>query len=127
MTKRVASFRRARGRAAHASGLRAESLAAALLRLKLYRIVGRRVRTRVGEIDLIARRGRMLVFVEVKARGLYETAAESLQQRQRARLQRAAELFMATRPAFAGFDMRFDVVLVTPRRLPSHLADAWRP
>lgn len=127
MTKRVSSVRTARGRAAHASGLRAESLAALLLGLKLYRIVGRRVKTRVGEIDLIVRRGRMLVFVEVKARGNYEAAADALRRRQRARLLRAAELFVVTRPEFSDFDLRFDVVLVTPRRFPAHLADAWRP
>lgn len=127
MTKRVAPFRRARGRAAHAAGLRAETLAAWLLRLKLYRIVGRRVKTRLGEIDLIAQRGRTLVFVEVKARGDARTAAESLTLHQRGRLARAASLFAAMRPEFADFDMRFDVVLMTPRRPPIHLRDAWQP
>ena len=126
MTKRVAPFRRARGRAAHAAGLRAEALAAWLLRLKFYRIVGRRVKTRLGEIDLIAQRGRTLVFVEVKARGDTFAAAEALSLHQRGRLTRAAVLFAATRPEFAGFDMRFDVVLMTPRRLPIHLRDAWQ-
>jgi putative endonuclease len=126
MTKRVLPVRTARGRAAHASGLRAENLAAALLRCKLYRIVGRRVKTRLGEIDLIARRGKTLVFIEVKSRGDYAMAAESLQLHQRGRLARAAQLFAASRPEFAGFDMRFDVVLVTPRRLPHHLVDAWQ-
>lgn len=127
MTKGPQSARAARGRAAHASGLRAESIAALLLRLKLYRIVGRRVKTRLGEIDLIARRGRTLVFVEVKARGDFTLAAEALQSRQQTRLARAAELFVAGRPEYAHFDMRFDVVLVTPRRMPHHLRDAWHP
>jgi putative endonuclease len=127
MTKRIAPLRAARGRAAHASGLRAESLAALLLRLKLYRVVGRRVKTRLGEIDMIVRRGKTLVFVEVKSRGDYGMAAESLDLRQRGRLARAAEAFAATRAEFAGFDMRFDVVLVMPRRWPVHLRDAWQP
>lgn len=127
MTKPIAPFRRARGRAAHAAGLRAEALAAWLLRLKLYRIVGRRVKTRLGEIDLIARRGRMLVFVEVKARGEALAAAEALSLQQRGRLARAAALYAAARPEFADFDMRFDVVLMTPGRLPVHLRDAWQP
>ncbi|MCE9648128.1 MAG: YraN family protein [Parvibaculum sp.] len=127
MTKRAVPVRTARGRAAHASGLRAETLAALLLRLKLYRIVGRRVKTRLGEIDLIARRGRTLVFVEVKARGDHALAADALQFHQRGRLARAAALFAAARPEFSGFDMRFDVILVTPRHLPRHLADAWQP
>jgi putative endonuclease len=116
-----------RGRAAHASGLRAEALAALLLQLKGYRILARRMKTRAGEIDLVARRGRCLVFVEVKARGDMLAAADALLMRQRARLARAAELFVSTRPAFADHDMRFDVVLIAPRSWPRHLPDAWRP
>lgn len=122
MNRRVA-----RGRAAHASGLRAETLAGLYLRLKGYRILGRRMKTRLGEIDLVCRRGRVLAFVEVKARGDLVTAAEALQMPQRARLARAAALFVSTRPALAELDMRFDVMLVAPRRLPRHLPDAWRP
>ncbi|HMM14079.1 MAG TPA: YraN family protein [Parvibaculum sp.] len=119
--------RAARGRAAHEAGLRAEALAALVLRLKGYRILARRIRTRAGEIDLIARRGRTIAFVEVKARAGLDGAAEALLARQRARLVRAAELFVAGRPALSGLDMRFDMVLVAPRRWPRHLADAWRP
>lgn len=117
----------ARGRAAHASGLRAEALAALFLQLKGYRILARRMKTRAGEIDLVVRRGRSLVFVEVKARGDMEAAAEALQMRQRARLVRAAELFIGARPALMNLDVRFDLVLVAPRRWPRHLPDAWRP
>ncbi|MEN6541375.1 YraN family protein [Parvibaculum sp.] len=117
----------ARGRAAHTSGLRAEALAALFLQLKGYRILARRMKTRAGEIDLVVRRGRSLVFVEVKARRDMEAAAEALQMRQRARLVRAAELFIGARPALMDFDVRFDLVLVAPRRWPRHLPDAWRP
>jgi putative endonuclease len=117
----------ARGRAAHAAGLRAEALAGLLLQLKGYRILARRMKTRLGEIDLVARRGRSLVFVEVKARSALDGAAEALMAEQRARLARAAALFVAARPGLAALDMRFDVVLVAPRRWPRHLADAWRP
>lgn len=116
-----------RGRAAHAAGLRAEAMAAWMLRLKGYSILARRMKTRAGEIDLVARRGRVLAFVEVKARGDLDAAAEALLARQRARLVRAAELFVAARPALAGHDMRFDLVQVAPGRWPRHLADAWRP
>jgi putative endonuclease len=119
--------RRSRGRAAHRAGLRAENLAALLLRLKGYSILARRLRTRAGEIDLIARRGRTLVFVEVKARADLADAADALAMRQRARLARAAGLFLAARPLLDGMNVRFDVVLVAPRRFPRHLADAWRP
>lgn len=119
--------RAARGRAAHARGLRAERLAGLLLRLKGYRILARRMKTRAGEIDLVVRRGGVVAFVEVKARTDLDGAAEALLMRQRARLARAAELFLAARPALARLDMRFDLVLVAPRRFPRHLADAWRP
>lgn len=121
------SGRVARGRAAHATGLRAERLAGLLLRLKGYRILARRMKTRAGEIDLIVRRGGVVAFVEVKARADLDAAAEALFMRQRARLARAAELFLAARPALAHLDMRFDLVLVAPRRFPRHLPDAWRP
>lgn len=121
------SARAARGRAAYAAGLRAERLAALLLRLKGYRILARRMKTRAGEIDLVVRRGGVVVFVEVKARPDLDGAVEALLMRQRTRLARAAELFVAARPALARLDMRFDLVLVAPRRFPRHLADAWRP
>lgn len=117
----------ARGRANYASGLRAETWAALWLGLRLYRIVGRRVKTKAGEIDLIARRGSVLVFIEVKARGGFEAAAHALGAHQQARLMRAAELYVAARPALHALDMRFDVILIAPRRLPRHIVDAWRP
>lgn len=117
----------ARGAANYAAGLRAEARAALWLSLRLYRIVGRRVKTRAGEIDLIARRGRVLVFVEVKARAGFDAAAEALGLHQQARLARAAELYVAARPDLHDLDMRFDVILIIPRRLPRHIVDAWRP
>lgn len=119
--------RAARGRANHAAGLRAETWAALWLGLHFYRIVGRRIKTKAGEIDLIARRGNTLVFVEVKARAGLDEAAEALGAYQQARLARAAALYVAARPAFHEFNMRFDVILITPRRLPRHIVDAWRP
>tara|TARA_R110000824_G_scaffold118960_14_gene271989 strand:+ start:103288 stop:103689 length:402 start_codon:yes stop_codon:yes gene_type:complete len=115
-----------RGKAAYRRGLRAEALATLFLCLKAYRIVGQRVRTKAGEIDLIVRRGNVLVFVEVKARSGMADAAEALGHHQRQRLARAASLFVATRPAFQDFDMRFDIVLVAPYRWPHHIVDAWQ-
>jgi putative endonuclease len=116
------TWRRARERA----GRRAEALAVLYLRLKGYRIEGRRVRTPAGEIDIVARRGGLLIFVEVKARVRHAAALEAVTPRQRRRIERGAEWFAArTRSPAAG--MRFDVVAVRPWRLPSHLADAWRP
>ncbi|PKQ02525.1 MAG: YraN family protein [Alphaproteobacteria bacterium HGW-Alphaproteobacteria-12] len=116
----------ATGRAAYRLGLRAETLAALLLRLKGYRIIARRMKTPAGEIDIVARRGRSLAIVEVKARGGGE-AAEALGPRQQRRLERAAAHFLGRFPQFADLDLRFDVVLVVPRRWPRHLGDAWRP
>ncbi|GAB6052477.1 YraN family protein [Magnetospira thiophila] len=119
--------RKARGRRAWALGLRAESLAVWMLRFKGYRILARRAKTPVGELDIVARRGRLLVIVEVKARGSLRDAAESLTVHQRQRIERAAEAYVARHPDLALLDMRFDVILVPPGRWPHHLMDAWRP
>lgn len=81
---------------------------------------------KVGEIDLIARRGHVLVFVEVKARGDFATAADSVSHHQRRRITRAARAFLASRPELGNLDIRFDVMLVSPLRLPRHITDAWR-
>ncbi len=79
-----------------------------------------------GEVDLIARRGRMLAAIEVKARDSLATAAASISTRQRRRIARALDHFLALRPDLARLDIRFDVMLVTPGRWPRHIADAWR-
>ncbi len=115
-----------RRRRAYGRGRRAETMAAWWLRLKGYRIVARGFRARHGEIDIIARRGRILALVEVKARGDLATAREALTPRQRKRIENAATIFLQHRPALAGLDLRFDVVLVAPRHRPRHIPDAWR-
>lgn len=89
------------------------------LLLKGYVPLARRVRTPVGEIDLIVKRGRRIVFVEVKARGRVEDALVAAS-RSRARLGRAAEWWLAAHPRHAGGEVRFDVVLVAPKRWPAH-------
>ena len=96
------------------------------LRLAGYRVIARNFRVPAGEIDLIVRRGNTLAFVEVKARATYAVAAEAVQPHQQLRIRNAALAFLARRPDLAGLSMRFDVVLVTPRRLPRHLRNAWR-
>jgi putative endonuclease len=91
------------------AGLRAEGFAAWFLRLKGYRILERRVKTPVGEIDLIAQRGKALIFVEVKSRGTMTEALESIRSRQTRRITRAAEYYLARqREIYA--EIRFDVV-----------------
>lgn len=115
-----------RRRRARRRGRRAETLGAWFLRLQGYRILARGHRTPVGEIDLIARRGRRIAFVEVKARASREQAAESLGARQRRRIVRAAHYWLAGRADATGLDLSFDLILIAPRRLPRHLRDAWR-
>lgn len=115
-------------KAAEARGRRSERLAALLLACKFYRVIGRRVKTHAGELDLVALSPRgVLCIVEVKARGLESDAAEAVTLRQRARIARAAALYLGARPSLRHKAVRFDAILVTPRRLPRHLKDAWRP
>jgi putative endonuclease len=96
------------------------------LRLRGWRVLARGYRVPVGEIDIIARRGRVVAAIEVKARDSLEAAGEAVGPRQRRRVARAFEHFLAGRPSLAGSVLRFDVMLVAPRRLPCHLPDAWR-
>jgi putative endonuclease len=115
----------AQRRTAFRFGLSAESRAAAFLIAKGYRILARRFRTPLGEIDIVARRRDMLVFVEVKARDNFEEAAEAIGIRQQNRIIGAAQLWLAAHPEDAMRDMRFDAILVIPGRLPHHLPAAF--
>jgi putative endonuclease len=115
----------AQRRIAFRFGLSAESRAAAFLIAKGYRILARRFRTPLGEIDIVARRRGVLVFVEVKARDSFDAAAEAIGKRQQNRIVSAAQLWLAAHPEDAMRDMRFDVVLVAPARLPRHLHAAF--
>lgn len=118
---------RAKRRRARARGLRAETLAAWWLRFKGYRILARGFRVPQGEIDLIARRGRVLAVVEVKRRDSLASASDAVSPRQRRRIEQAAAVFLQRRPALAHCQLRFDVFLLAPRHQPRHLVDAWRP
>ena len=109
-----------------AAGRAAEAVAATLLRLKGFRILARRFRSPVGEIDIVARRGRLVAFVEVKVRGDLATAGESVGARQQWRIARAAATFLQKRPELQQLDQRFDVILLAPWRLPLHISGAWR-
>ena len=114
--ERVAAFR---------LGLSAESRAAMLLIAKGYRIAARRYKTPVGEIDIVARRRRDLVFVEVKARDDLDAAAESVTERTKQRVVAAAEFWLAGHPDDAASFIRFDVILVAPAKIPRHIANAF--
>ena len=109
---------------AERGGRRAERLAALWLQLKGWKILGRRVRTPVGEVDLVARRGRIVAFVEVKARATAEEAGFALDEWRLRRVAAAAEA-LAHRYARDGDDIRLDAVFIVPRRLPRHLANLW--
>ena len=107
-------------------GRRAERIAAWRLRLAGYRVLACRYRTPVGEIDLIAQRGRRLVMVEVKARPTEASARQAVPERQRRRIEMAARRFLAANPRYRGHAVRFDVIAVVPGRLPIVIPDAWR-
>lgn len=113
---RVAAFR---------LGLSAESRGAALLIAKGFRIVARRWRSPLGEIDIVARRGRNLIFAEVKARESADAAAWSVTSRQKARIIACAEAWLAAHPDDGQCYIRFDVILVAPRRIPTHIPNAF--
>jgi len=113
---RVAAFR---------TGVSAEGRAAAFLMAKGYRILARRFRTPQGEIDLVARRRNLLVFVEVKARASLDEAAYAVTPRQQRRIIDAAQAWLMAHPEHADFELRFDAMLIAPRRLPRHLLAAF--
>lgn len=111
--------------AAERSGHRAESRAALWLQLKGYRILARRFKTPVGEIDLIVKRGRTIAFVEVKGRAQRGSAAEAVHDKNQARVVRAAQWWLARHGQYIEHDVRFDVCLIAWYRLPHHIAHAF--
>ncbi|ODA67889.1 hypothetical protein A7A08_01056 [Methyloligella halotolerans] len=110
---------------AYRRGVFAETLVALWLRLKGNRIVARRYKTPVGEIDLVALKGNRLSFIEVKRRSSMEAAAWTVPTRQRRRIIRAAQYWLAGNPRFAGHDIRFDVVLTAPLSFPTLIENAF--
>lgn len=107
-------------KAAERRGRRGEDLACLWLNLKGYAVLARRVATPVGEVDIVARRGRTTAFIEVKSRPTLEEAAAALTPRGMSRVRRAAELLAARYAAHTDF-MRIDAILVAPNRFPRHL------
>jgi putative endonuclease len=106
-------------------GRRGEILAAWYLRLKGYRIVATRVKTPVGEIDLIARRFGLTAFIEVKARQTRSEEAMALGAVNTSRISRAAQYYVARHPALAETPLRFDVIFLAPRTWPRHVKGAF--
>ena len=124
--KRAGGNRILARRRAQRRGRLAEWLCLWHLRLRGWRIVARGWRCPSGEIDILARRGKVLAVIEVKSRGELTVAASALAPRQRRRIVRAAEAFLIQRSELAGLDLRFDVMLVAPLHLPRHWRGAWR-
>ena len=114
--ERVAAFR---------TGLSAESRAAAWLIAKGYRILAKRFRTPHGEIDLVARRRKLVAFIEVKARASLDEAAYAVTPRQQQRIIAAAQAWLIAHPEHAEFELRFDAMLIAPKSLPRHLLAAF--
>lgn len=105
----------------------AEYVAAAWMMARGYRIIARRQKTPAGEIDLIAKRGRRVAFVEVKWRTDQQSAETSVSPRQARRVASAAEYWLWRQPRLRDCDIGLDCIYVTPRRLPRYIANALQP
>ncbi|MGD9809749.1 MAG: YraN family protein [Sphingobium sp.] len=105
-------------------GRQAERIAGWWLRLKGWKMLDRRVRTRAGEIDIVARRGNLVAFVEVKARSSEEDLDLAIDERRLSRVAAAAES-VADRYLRPGDDMQIDVILLAPGRVPRHFSNVW--
>jgi putative endonuclease len=123
---RQAKARQERGAAARKLGRRAEVIAALWLMAKGYRILGFRLATPLGEIDLLAQRGKTLAVVEVKQRTTIEDALDAVTPTQRDRLRRAAAHLSAHRAGLRDLLVRLDLIALAPGRPPRHVPDAWQ-
>lgn len=121
MTERSSNARRA----ARDYGLQAETVATFWLRARLYQILDRNYRLKDGEIDIVAKRGRTIAFVEVKARGDLDEARVAITAQKRRRISRAVNRWVATHPWAMGFTLRADAIFIAPGKLPRHLENAF--
>ena len=112
-------------RAAYRKGWLAEYAAALFLISKGYRVEAMRYRTKGGEIDIIARKGQLVIFVEVKARHDLQTAVDAVSHQARQRIAAAASQWLSKQTDFAALSTRFDIIAVRPLRLPQHFRDAF--
>lgn len=110
---------------AEGAGRRGETLAALYLMAQGYRVLARRVKTPVGEIDLVVRRGGTVVFVEVKARSFSRQEADALAAVNRRRIVRAAQAWLIRNPRYAEGGLRFDVIFLAPFAWPRHIVSAF--
>jgi putative endonuclease len=112
-------------RTGHNKGMLAETVAALFLRAKGWRILERRYKTHVGEIDIIARRYGVVAFMEVKFRRKHEAAAEAIDRINQSRVRRAAELYLMKHTEYTTFETRFDAIIMAPNSLPEHIQNAF--
>ncbi len=111
-------------RRAEAAGRRAEMIAGLVLRLKGFAIIAQRFKAPGGEIDLVAKRGRLLIFVEVKARASLDEALFAVTYANQRRVSAAASMFLARKPRLADCDMRYDIIAISGLRW-RHIKSAW--
>ncbi len=111
---------------AYRRGHRGEWLAALALTVKGYRVLARRYRTPMGEIDLIARRGDVVAFVEVKVRPTLTLAMEAIARQSERRIEAAADLWLSRQRDFGRLSVRFDMVAVLPWRWPVHVENVFQ-
>lgn len=109
----------------HRNGILAEYAALIYLTLKGYRLVAMRYKTKLGEIDLIVRRGKTLGFIEVKARATHADAAHAIHAKNQSRVMQAAQMFLIHHPSYQDYEVRFDAMLIAWYRWPRHLVHAF--
>ena len=117
-----AAWRQSKGGKAHRQGHASEWIAAAWLMAKGYQILGFRLKNRAGEIDILARRGRILAVVEVKRRATLDAALAAVGPDQHQRLLAAGRAVLHGRPSLAGHELRIDMVALAPGRFPRHVS-----
>ena len=110
---------------AYRRGYRAEWLAALSMMLKGFRIAARRFKTPVGEVDLIARKNNLIVFIEVKARADTQAALDSVSRSSQRRIEATGEWWISKQKDGAQLNWRFDIITVAPWRWPVHFEDVW--
>ncbi len=110
-----------------AKGRRAELFACIWLKLKGYHILATRVRMHTGEIDIIAKKRKLIAFVEVKARKTTEIGQRAVSDQSWRRISRTAEIWMSYNRKYSGYNWRYDLVVLPQLALPVHFRDYWRP
>ena len=122
MVKRTALERRQ----AERRGRRAEMLAELVLLFRGFRVVARRFKTKAGEVDLIARRGDLVLMVEVKARASLTEAMDAVTPTALRRIEAAGDIWLGRQPDYGQLSIRYDLIAVLPRRWPRHVPSIWQ-